>query len=109
MRFDELVDQFQRMPGVGEELKAKRLSKLSVKLLRTCTQINKGLEWHEKHVVVVRLMEFLGAGSPTRRKSEERSSATVCESFAIPQDRMEPCRHGIERRSAGGRLNVENC
>ena len=25
-RFDELVDQFQRMPGQGEEMKAKRLA-----------------------------------------------------------------------------------
>lgn len=58
-RFDELVDQFQRMPVRGEDMHAKRLAKLSVKLLRTCSQINKGLEWHEKHVVVVRLMEYL--------------------------------------------------
>ena len=58
-RYDELVDQFQRMPGQGQEMKAKRLAKLSVKLLRTCSQINKGLEQHEKHVVVVRLLEFL--------------------------------------------------
>ena len=58
-RYDELVDQFQRMPGQGVEMKAKRLAKLSVKLLRTCSQINKGLEQHEKHVVVVRLLEFL--------------------------------------------------
>ena len=31
-RFDELVDQFQRMPDRGEEMVAKRLAKLSVKL-----------------------------------------------------------------------------
>lgn len=59
VRFDELVDQFQRLPSSGQEMQAKRLSKLSVKLLRTCNQINKGLERHEKHVVVVRLLEYL--------------------------------------------------
>ena len=41
-RFDELVNVFQTMPGQGEDMMAKRLSKLSVKLLRTCAQINKG-------------------------------------------------------------------
>lgn len=59
LRFDELVEQFQRLPAKGKEMQAKRLSKLSVKLLRTCNQINKGLERHEKHVVVVRLLEYL--------------------------------------------------
>jgi hypothetical protein len=59
LRFDELVEQFQRLPATGKEMQAKRLSKLSVKLLRTCNQINKGLERHEKHVVVVRLLEYL--------------------------------------------------
>ena len=58
-RFDELVNVFQTMPGQGEDMMAKRLSKLSVKLLRTCAQINKGLELHEKHIVVIRLLEFL--------------------------------------------------
>ena len=58
-RFDELVNVFQAMPGQGEDMAAKRLSKLSVKLLRTCAQINKGLELHEKHIVVIRLLEFL--------------------------------------------------
>ena len=58
-RFDELVNVYQDMPGQGEDMAAKRLSKLSVKLLRTCSQINKGLELHEKHIVVIRLLEFL--------------------------------------------------
>ena len=88
MRFDELVDQFQRLSGSGEELRAKRLSKLSVKLLRTCTQINKGLEWHEKHVVVLRLMEFLGQ-VPDEEKVGQTFMATVCESFAMTQARMD--------------------
>ena len=88
MRFDELVNQFQRMTGSGDELRAKRLAKLSVKLLRTCTQINKGLEWHEKHVVVVRLMEFL-----EQVKDEDGTGgtflSTVCESFAMTQPRVQ--------------------
>ena len=88
MRFDELVDQFQRIAGSGDELRAKRLAKLSVKLLRTCTQINKGLEWHEKHVVVVRLMEFL-----EQVHDEDGTGGTflntVCESFSMQPTRVQ--------------------
>ena len=84
-RFDELVDQFQRMPGQGEEMKAKRLAKLSVKLLRTCSQINKGLEWHEKHVVLVRLLEYLSETPEV--ELGQLFLKTVSESFSIPEGR----------------------
>lgn len=80
-RFDELVVQFQRMPVRGEDMHAKRLAKLSVKLLRTCSQINKGLEWHEKHVVVVRLMEYLHQVPDL--ETGRLFLKTVCESFSI--------------------------
>ena len=80
-RFDQLVDQFQRMPMRGEDMHAKRLAKLSVKLLRTCSQINKGLEWHEKHVVVIRLMEYLEEVPDL--ETGRLFLKTVCESFNI--------------------------
>ena len=85
-RFDELVDQFQRMPGNGEEMRAKRLAKLSVKLLRTCSQINKGLEWHEKHVVVVRLLEYLH--EVPDHETGKLFLKTVSESFSIEETRL---------------------
>ena len=85
-RFDELVDQFQRMPGHGEEMRAKRLAKLSVKLLRTCSQINKGLEWHEKHVVVVRLLEYLH--EVPDHETGKLFLKTVSESFSIEETRL---------------------
>lgn len=80
-RFDELVNQFQRMPHGGEDMQAKRLSKLSVKLLRTCSQINKGLEWHEKHVVVIRLLEYLH--QVPDHETGRLFLKTVSESFSI--------------------------
>jgi ABC transport system ATP-binding/permease protein len=86
-RFDELVDQFQRMPVRGEDMHAKRLSKLSVKLLRTCSQINKGLEWHEKHVVVVRLMEYLH--QVPDHDTGRLFLKTVSESFSIESETKE--------------------
>ena len=103
-RFDELVDQFQRMPGQGEEMKAKRLAKLSVKLLRTCSQINKGLEWHEKHVVVVRLLEYLNEVPDA--ETGRLFLKTVSDSFSIPQDRLEALRNMVEASIAEPRLNV---
>ena len=99
MRFDELVDQFQRISGSGDELKAKRLASLSVKLLRTCTQINKGLEWHEKHVVVVRLMEFL-----EQVQDDEGTGGiflnTVCESFAMSMPRAQALQTLVSSQSS---------
>lgn len=103
-RFDELVDQFQRMPGQGEEMKAKRLAKLSVKLLRTCSQINKGLEWHEKHVVVVRLLEYLNEVPDA--ETGRLFLKTVSDSFSISQDRLEALRNMVEASIAQPRLNV---
>ena len=85
-RFDELVEQFQKMPGVGEEMQAKRLAKLSVKLLRTCSQINKGLEWHEKHVVVIRLLEYLH--EVPDHNTGMLFLKTVSESFNIEADHL---------------------
>lgn len=104
-RFDELVDQFQRMPGQGEEMKAKRLAKLSVKLLRTCSQINKGLEWHEKHVVVVRLLEYLN--EVPDGETGRLFLKTVSDSFSIPQDRLEALRNMVEASITQPRLNVQ--
>ena len=94
VRFDELVDQFQRLPGQGKEMKAKRLAKLSVKLLRTCSQINKGLEWHEKHVVVVRLLEYLNEFQDA--ETERLFLKTVADSFSIPESRVDALLNMVE-------------
>ena len=82
-RFDELVNVFQTMPGQGEDMMAKRLSKLSVKLLRTCAQINKGLELHEKHIVVIRLLEFCEMPDPETGQVFLR---TVVDTFNMEDD-----------------------
>ena len=70
----------------GEEMQAKRLAKLSVKLLRTCSQINKGLEWHEKHVVVIRLLEYLH--EVPDHNTGKLFLKTVSESFNIEADHL---------------------
>ncbi|MDA0729013.1 MAG: ATP-binding cassette domain-containing protein [Bacteroidetes bacterium] len=98
VRFDSLVDLFQNMPNQGPDMVAKRLSKLSVKLLRTCSLINKGLEWHEKHVVVVRLMEFLH--HTPEHHTGHMFLRTVCESFSMTEPHKDALMtlvvHGVE-------------
>ncbi len=103
-RFDELVDQFQRMPDRGEEMVAKRLAKLSVKLLRTCSQINKGLEWHEKHVVLVRLLEYLHEVQD--QETGRLFLKTVAESFSIPEVRTDALRNMVERPIEESRKDI---
>ena len=93
LRFDELADVFPALPGQGAEMKAKRLSKLSVKLLRTCSQINKGLEWHEKHVVVIKLMEYLH--EVPDHETGKLFLKTVTESFAMEEDGVCVAKHGL--------------
>lgn len=104
VRFDELVDQFQRMPGRGEEMVAKRLAKLSVKLLRTCSQINKGLEWHEKHVVLVRLLEYLH--EVPDQNTGRLFLKTVSESFSIPDARTKALRNMVENPIEESRRDI---
>jgi ABC-type multidrug transport system ATPase subunit len=104
-RFDELVDQFQRMPVRGEDMHAKRLSKLSVKLLRTCSQINKGLEWHEKHVVVVRLMEYLH--QVPNHDTGHLFLKTVGESFSIDSETKDAMQSMVVDPFATSRQNVD--
>ncbi|MEY3010322.1 MAG: hypothetical protein RLZZ314_964 [Bacteroidota bacterium] len=98
VRFDNLVDLFQNMPNQGPDMVAKRLAKLSVKLLRTCSLINKGLEWHEKHVVVVRLMEFLH--HTPEHHTGHMFLRTVCESFSMTSAHKDALMalvlHGVE-------------
>jgi len=104
VRFDELVDQFQRMPGRGKEMVAKRLAKLSVKLLRTCSQINKGLEWHEKHVVLVRLLEYLH--EVPDQNTGRLFLKTVSESFSIPDARTKALRNMVENPIEESRRDI---
>ena len=94
-RFDELVSVFQTMPGQGEDMVAKRLSKLSVKLLRTCAQINKGLELHEKHIVVIRLLEFLRELPDP--ETEQVFLRTVVDTFNMDAETYEAMRLLVNR------------
>ena len=57
--YDTHLETFRLKKNSGEVTEAKRLSKLSTKLLRTCSSINKELPQRDKSVVYLRLVEFV--------------------------------------------------
>lgn len=58
-RYDEYLNNFQLKNNSGALPEAKRLAKLSTKLLRTCDHINKELAHRDKCIVYLRLLEFV--------------------------------------------------
>ena len=59
--YDNHLESFRLKKNSGEITEAKRLSKLSTKLLRTCSSINKELPQRDKVVVYLRLLEFVNS------------------------------------------------
>ena len=60
-KYDTHLESFRLKENSGEVTEAKRLSKLSTKLLRTCSRINKELPQRDKSVVYLRLLEFVNS------------------------------------------------
>ena len=58
-RYDEHLKTFQLKSNSGMLPEAKRLARLSTKLLRTCENINKELAHRDKCIVYLRLLEFV--------------------------------------------------
>lgn len=58
-RYDEHLNIFQLKKNLNKLSEAKRLAKLSTKVLRTCTNINKELAHRDKCIVYLRLLEFV--------------------------------------------------
>jgi len=58
-RYDDHLNTFQLKNNSGELPEAKRLARLSTKLLRTCENINKELAHRDKCIVYLRLLEFV--------------------------------------------------
>ena len=58
-RYDDHLNTFQLKNNSGKLPEAKRLARLSTKLLRTCENINKELAHRDKCIVYLRLLEFV--------------------------------------------------
>ena len=68
--YDDYIEAFRLKKDSGEIPEAKRLSKLSTKLLRTCSSINKELPQKDKSVVYLRLLEFVNSAEPSSNSKE---------------------------------------
>lgn len=87
--FDEHLATLQ---GKNTEGKAKkRVSVNSVKILRICTDINKELDTKQKHIVLIRLIEFVYSSDSEISEQEQEFLTTVAEVFHISKDEFDLC------------------
>jgi ABC-type multidrug transport system ATPase subunit/uncharacterized tellurite resistance protein B-like protein len=87
--FDEYLEVLQ---GKAVEGKAKkRVSVNSVKILRICTDINKELDTKQKHIVFIRLIEFVYSSDDAITELEAEFLATVADVFHILQNDVNLC------------------
>lgn len=87
--FDEYLSTLQ---GKNIEGKAKkRVSVNSVKILRICTDINKELDTKQKHIVLIRLIEFVYSSDSEISEQEQEFLTTVADVFHIDRDEFDLC------------------
>ncbi|HNR20145.1 MAG TPA: ATP-binding cassette domain-containing protein [Bacteroidia bacterium] len=87
--FDEHLATLQ---GKNTEGKAKkRVSVNSVKILRICTDINKELDTKQKHIVLIRLIEFVYSSDSEISEQEQEFLTTVAEVFHISKEEFDLC------------------
>ena len=82
--FDGFYAHYQRKQSENDK-KEKNLALNSVKVLKICTQINEELDIRQKMIVLVRLLEFIKAGTDVTEQEMEFVQ-TVSESFFFSSD-----------------------
>lgn len=87
--FDERFAFLQGKSDSGKE--RKRISVSSVKVLRICTDINSELNQKQKHIVLMRLLEFVYSSDERMNERESEFLKTVAEVFNIAQDEFYLC------------------
>ena len=87
--FDEYLEMLQGKAVEGKV--KKRVSVNSVKILRICTDINRELDTKQKHIVLIRLIEFVYSSSDAMNELEEEFLTTVAEVFHIEKDDFKLC------------------
>ncbi len=97
-----LFDQFsaeQPEKKKAREGSERRTSvKDSVRVLRICTQINAELEQKQKIVVLIRILEFIQAGSSASEQELEFAS-TVASTFNIPDNEFQSIKSLVANRT----------
>lgn len=87
--FDEYLKLLQGKAD-ADKIK-KRVSVNSVKVLRICTEINSELDQKQKHVVLIRLIEFVYSSEETVTEQESEFLSTVANVFNISTVDFEAC------------------
>ena len=83
--FDQFLAEQPEKKKIREGSERRASVKDSVRVLRICTQINSELEQKQKVVVLIRIMEFIGAGNAASEQELE-FAATVAETFNISSE-----------------------
>lgn len=93
LKYLELFDEYlESIRGKATEGKLKkRLSVNSVKVLRICTDINAELDTRQKHIVLMRLIEFVYTSEKVIDSQEREFLYTVAEVFHISTDDVQLC------------------
>lgn len=85
LKYDLILNKFNAVSSSG--MAEKNLAKLSVKLMRTCQEINRQLDRKERLIVYARLVEFTKA---TNQPIDSESFLThVADALHLPQDIIE--------------------
>lgn len=93
--FDTYIQQFHsNLTKNNVELKHKRTSVNSVKVLRICSQINQELTQRQKIIVLLRILEFIHLNNELEQQELEFAT-TVSDSFNISNDTFEQLRKHI--------------
>ena len=87
--FDEQVELLKGKKKDGKS--RKRVSVNSVKVLKICTAINEELDQIQKHIVLLRLMEFVYASGAIHNEQEKDFLRTVAEVFNIDREDYYAC------------------
>ena len=93
--FDSYIQQFHsNLTKNNAELKHKRTSVNSVKVLRICSQINQELTQRQKIIVLLRILEFIHLNNELEQQEMEFAT-TVSDSFNISSETFEQLRRHI--------------
>ena len=98
--FDTYIQQFHgNLTNNNVELKHKRTSVNSVKVLRICSQINQELTQRQKIIVLLRILEFIHLKNELEQQEMEFAK-TVSDSFNISSETFEQLRRHTSSRES---------
>lgn len=104
--FDEYLETLQGKAVEGKV--KKRLSVNSVKILRICTDINSELDTKQKHIVLIRLIEFVHSSDDAITEQESEFLTTVADVFHIDKEEYNLCISLVVNNNSAGIIDSPN-